>query len=146
MIFLLYTKMFLPPLPYSPLNHCTFSHFSDLSTGSSILWTGRLIYPVRQKTHFPHGHIPHEIRGKGTKGEKEITGSVFWMFCLLSTRTIWFPFRRTTPACSPISDDIKCMYDTLLTPHKARNIIPPMTKTKKASRGRNTWKPKPKLN
>lgn len=86
MIFLLHAKCFYLSYLLSSQPLCIFPHFSDLSTGSSILWTGQLIY--LQKTHFPLGHILYEIREKGTRGEKQDTGGIFWMFCLLSTRTM----------------------------------------------------------
>lgn len=145
MIFLLHIKCFC--LAY-------------LAVSSTSLYFSAFLRPVHWKRNivdqqtdlstensFPSGHILHEIREKGTRGEKQITGSVFWMFCLLSTRaTHVISFQIVAiPACNPISDDRKGICDVLRTPPKPRSITPSMSMTKKGNRGHNTWKPKPKL-
>lgn len=99
-----------------------------------------------RKLIFPMDTFCMESEGKEQRGERRSQAVYFGCSAFYQLGPCdWFPFRLTTPASSPISDDIKCMYDILLTPHKARNITAPMTKTKKTSRGHNTWKTKPNL-
>ena len=138
-------KIFLPPLSYSQLNFLYFSPFLR-----PVHWKCNIVgqqTDLSTENSFPFGHILHEIRKDGPRGENQTTDSVFWMFCLLSTRVghvISFQI-VTVPSCNPISDDRKGISDVLLTPPEARNITLSTSKTKKARIGHNTWKLNPKL-